>query len=174
MTLTPTMVASWLPCQEYPPERIDALFRGRDCLTLGALLDLGLPPDDLLWVLLREVWMDVTVLDRLAQGYLMHTAMVVGPDSNAPVDAMDSYLLAYKARYGVFDSIPDTEQTGRWIEGASDWERRVGLCALWCAVTEARAAGGDQQARAAAWDAARHWQVSRAVITIEGVGNAEP
>ena len=41
------------PCEEYPRERIEELWGGRESLTLTEILDLGIPTEDRIWAVTK-------------------------------------------------------------------------------------------------------------------------
>ena len=46
---------AWEPCEDnYPRERVEELFAGREALSAMEFLELDIPCEDILWAVLRE------------------------------------------------------------------------------------------------------------------------
>jgi len=52
--ITPDMILSWSPCSDYDEERIRTLFGPHKRATVEDILRAPIPPQDALWVVLRE------------------------------------------------------------------------------------------------------------------------
>ena len=52
--ITPKMILGWYPCPKYDRARIEKLFGRRKRATIREILRAPIPPEDALWVVLRE------------------------------------------------------------------------------------------------------------------------
>jgi hypothetical protein len=128
-TITPETVLQFDPCVDYPEERIRELFAGRESATPLEIIDeFDAPPEDKLWLLLREDFLPDRELHIFACWCAEQTLPIF--EARQPGDG--------RPRAAV-------ETKRRWIDGgATDGE-----------LDAARAAAGDA-AWAAAWSAARN------------------
>jgi hypothetical protein len=164
-------IASWLPCAEFPTKRIDDLFGDRDSMSVLEAWECGIGPSEFLWVCLREGVIPRNSFYEIMGLYLNHAGMIIGSESNE--EAMAAYGNAIGASLGQIESLPDDEQTSRWLQGASEVEINLGICAVWCAVAVARAAGAEKSLRSQAWDTERYWQARVAMRIAQGAENAK-
>lgn len=141
-------VMFWDPCNEYPRERIEALFAGRESLGWREILALNLPVKDMLWVFLRPEFLSERRLHLLACDFAKRVLSLV-PEGQRGIAEN-----ALRVKRLWVDGQTTNEE--RWVaRGAtfSAFEVRDVVAALLAA---SAAAGADAQAAAvnAAWLAA--------------------
>jgi hypothetical protein len=160
-------VLSWIPCEDYPHEKIRDLFSGRQEIGIPEAYDMGLPVNDFLWFAIHEPLMtrtqlkefEIFALDRLPRGEMTD-------------DTAEAASNAMEAAYGDVDDqilYRCSEYAQRWKLGASEPSRRAYLVAIWVAVALARASGQDDATRAKTWTAERKRQAEE-IIAILGKG----
>jgi hypothetical protein len=134
-TVTVEDVLAWEPCDDYTHERLLELAAGRERMSVLEILDLDIPPDDRLWVVLRPELIDDEDLHELACRF----AEAVLPiwEAKYPEDRRPHAAIAAKRAW------LRGEITGAELEAARDAAREAALVA-------ARA-----KARAVAREAAR-------------------
>ena len=133
-------VMKWKPCFDYPRERIEELFAGRETLGWREILALGLPAKDLLWVFLRPEFLSERRLHLLACDF-----------------AERALLLIPEGLRGIAEESIRVKRL--WVDGeATDEELAAHREAAWAAAAEA-----EQAARVAVWAAAdAAWAAARA------------
>jgi len=154
-TIDYSTVMTWLPCPEFPPERIKELFGDRETLMFPNLLAMPIDIDAKLWAGLRQEFLNKDQLRRFAHDCLVHVEHLrEHPDENVRI----AHSNAVKADDGEFEGLPQEHQTCRWMTGATREETIAGLTAMWCAVAVARA----DEDKARAWEHERFWQLRHA------------
>lgn len=63
--LTVEQMMSFHPCSKYPIEKVTALWAGREALTALDIISLDIPPEDRLWAVLREEFIDAPIQEAL-------------------------------------------------------------------------------------------------------------
>ena len=137
LTATAETVISWDPCSDYPPERVHEIMEGKEHWTAIDFLGLGIPPEDIGWVVLRTDLIDEDTLALLVCDFVDHVLGIFEkhhPDDSRPRDA-----IAAKRKW-VAGDINDAELAAAWD-------------AAWDAAMDA---AGD-----AARDAEYKWQLDR-------------
>lgn len=133
------------------------LFAGRENVPIDAVFHVEMRQDEKLWVALREVFISAQDLDLLAIRFALHVADLASYGIESVTKALTYGLLA---AIGEFDSIPEDPRQDHWKEGATESERRAALSALWAATARSNAET-DKEARIAAWDKERDWQIEQ-------------
>ena len=54
LAVTVDQIMAWGPCDDYPRERVEELFAGRESLSAMEILELDIPCEDILWAALCE------------------------------------------------------------------------------------------------------------------------
>ena len=149
-------VMGWNPCEDFPKERIAALFGNRNKVTITDMFAVSMRQDEYLWVALREAWFSPEELKNMAARFVLHVGDLAG--YNDPI-VTNSVLNATLASLGSFEMLPKNDRRHqRWEKGATEAERRAGLSALWAASARADTETNKEK-RTAKWNKERDWQV---------------
>lgn len=93
-------VMAWVPCRDYPLDRIEQLFDGRQALTAQNIADLPIPDSDKLWALLRPEFLSVRSLVSLTCDFAEQALALADPDARSvKAVAVVRSCLAGKASY---------------------------------------------------------------------------
>ena len=150
------------PCPDYPRERVDELWSGRESLSLVEICDLDIPIPDRIWA--------VTGLmpKRDARHYACDCAQRVAhlnpdPRVQAAIDAARRYadgMATDDELSAAWDAAWDAARAAAWADAWADaWAAARAARAAWDAAwSAALAAAGD--AWAAAGGAERDWQIA--------------
>jgi hypothetical protein len=103
------------PCWEYPRERVEALWDGRDAVSCADILDFNIPAEDRVWAVVRLIPL------RTAQEFAISCAEAVvhltdDPRPQAAIDAAKAYL---KGEISI-DGLRDAADAARAARAAAD------------------------------------------------------
>lgn len=149
-------VLDWNPCSDFPPERIEALFAGREKVGVADGLSIEtMRQDERLWFALREVFFSPDQLETMAAYFVIHAAK--GLDCSKP-HVSQALLNATMASTGNFEELPEDPRQDEWKKGATTAEKCAALSALWAARARAEM-HTDKHSRHRAWNRERDWQI---------------
>ena len=148
-------VLDWVPCQDFPPGRIEELFAGREKVSVADGFAVDMRQDEQLWFALRESFFTAQELETMAAYFAVHAAR--GLDYSEP-HVTNAMLNATMASTGNFAMLPEDKRQDRWKEGATDPERCAALSALWSAQARAEM-HTKKDKRIHEWNRERDWQV---------------
>jgi hypothetical protein len=143
--ITRELLREWQAC--YSDEELDATVPASG-LTPLQILELDIPADDRLWVVLREAVIPARALRLLACKWAREALAVAGNPDPRSVDAVDC---AERLARGE----ATTEEWAAARDAARDAARAAARAAAWAAASDAAWAAGSDAAWAAASDAAR-------------------
>jgi len=161
-------VMKWEPCLDYPRERVEELFAGRESLGWREILETGLPSKDLLWVFLHPEFLSERRMHLLACDFA--EAVLHLTDDPRPAAALRV------KRLWVDGQATDEElETARKASRAAAWDARAAAGeaawdASWAATWDAAWAATWAAARGAALDSARAvaWAAARTAARAAG------
>jgi len=148
-------VLDWNPCTDFPKERVESLFAGKDKATVADVFAVDMRQDEQLWCALREVFFTPQELETMAAYFVLHASRGADLTNQKVVNAL---LNATMASTGNFEMLPEDKRQDRWKKGATDPEKCAALSALWGAQSKADAYT-DQGKRLREWNRERDWQV---------------
>jgi hypothetical protein len=148
-------VLDWNPCVDFPRERIEKLFAGRETVSVADGFAVDMRQDEQLWFALREAFFTPLELETMAAYFAIHASR--GIDYSEP-SASRALLNATMASTGNFDLLPEDKRQDRWKKGATDPEKCAALSALWSARARAETQTKKEK-RLHEWNKERDWQV---------------
>jgi hypothetical protein len=159
-------VMAWGPCDNYPIERIEELFAGRESLGWREILETGIPTKDLLWVFLHPEFLSERRMHLLACDFA--EAVLHLTDDPRSAEALRVKRLWVDGQ--ATDKELEAAREAAWavVEGAA-WAARAAAWAAWDAAWDAARAAGVAAARAASWDS----QLVLVIAALEEEENAE-
>ena len=110
-TVTIDQIMAREPCEEYPRERVEELFAGRESLTALELLDLEIPFQDRLWVFCKCGLLSAKDL-RLFACDCAESALHIFEGKN-PGDSRPREAISVARRYAVGDATSE-ELSSAW------------------------------------------------------------
>ncbi len=108
---------------------------------------------------MRETVLPLSSFESLMQRFIERCGRLIGRVVFRQ-EVAEAYNNACYAKEGEIVGLPRTDDSRRWLKGCTEKEKRLALCALWCAVAVARHAGPDKALRSAAWSAERTHQIA--------------
>jgi len=168
VNVTLDQVMEWHPSEHFTRDRMLAITRGRETLDVRAVSMLPLPPEDLLWVLLRPELIDPMTLRKLCADFSIHTIHVYEADHS---DDKRPRLAVDAARAFASEAIGKAQLHDARVaarEAAEATKGRPGKAAMACALAAAEdmLAGTAEGCARAAAEAAdpevdeRSWQLA--------------
>jgi hypothetical protein len=176
--VTVDQVMEWHP-NGFDRDRMLAVTRGRESLDVRAVSLLPLPPEDLLWVLLRPAVIEEKALRKLCADFAAHVVTsfeAKQPEDKRPRQAIDA-ARAFAADAIGAEQLKDARMAGR--EAADSVKGRANQAAMACvlAAAEEMLAGTAEGCARAASEAVpderdeRSWQLA---MVREALGAEEP
>lgn len=117
-------VMSWKSCKDYTRERVEELWSGKTALTLLEIARLDIPPQDILWALLRNGVLDDRTLRLLACDYAEYALMREREQGREPHP--DSWRVVEVSRRYANGEATDNELAAAWaawdVAGDTAWD----------------------------------------------------
>ena len=152
--LTIDQVLAMDPCEKYDRERITELAAGRNELSLLEILDLDIPHEDKIWVVLRKEFLSERDLHLLACDFAEYSLPIW--EKWRPDDTRVRNAIAVKRKW-INGDATDEELAAAGAAARAAIRAAAGSAAgdaAWAAARDAIRDAAGAAARAAAWDAA--------------------